>query len=495
MEKTTTAEKAKTFYDEWIEKQQSMMQQWAKNTQQFQQTMAGAKGVENGTDYTKDFANMQKGMMQNWMNLMQQIPTGMPKNGNGNANPFNQNFMDLPTKFMENWMAMSQNMGKMPNMDAGMKDWMELPVKFMQNWATLLQGMQSNATHWNLFRNDRLNDVFKLQDTWQNINNTISGSINNTMESMTKNFTNVLSKDTFNNMFSSTGTYLKVMEFWKPFTQQIQDGIQNPQNLQKLMDMTKYKDVMDKMFNFASPESVKDFHNQMTYFVEAMNTNSQQSIQRYNQLLQNNLSLLPEMMSGDPTAAMKAMDNLNDMYQKTVEPLWHVTNQGKENQIAELMGKITNRYSDYSTKFAEFQHLVYTTGQKAMEDVMNESVQQITKGTEISNYNEFFRNWVRSNEEKYLKLFETDEFSKLQGELMTVGLEIKSDFQKVMELMLVDIPVVPRSEMDDLYKTIHDLKAKVRNLEKQLNIPVSATLETNGSAEKAAPKKGGKSKS
>jgi polyhydroxyalkanoate synthesis regulator phasin len=37
-----------------------------------------------------------------------------------------------------------------------------------------------------------------------------------------------------------------------------------------------------------------------------------------------------------------------------------------------------------------------------------------------------------------------------------------------MELYLYDFPIVVRSEMDDLYKTVYDLKRKVRNLEKQV---------------------------
>jgi polyhydroxyalkanoate synthesis regulator phasin len=38
---------------------------------------------------------------------------------------------------------------------------------------------------------------------------------------------------------------------------------------------------------------------------------------------------------------------------------------------------------------------------------------------------------------------------------------------KLMELHLYDYPIALRSEMDDLYKTIYELKKKVKSLEKQ----------------------------
>jgi polyhydroxyalkanoate synthesis regulator phasin len=38
-----------------------------------------------------------------------------------------------------------------------------------------------------------------------------------------------------------------------------------------------------------------------------------------------------------------------------------------------------------------------------------------------------------------------------------------------MEMHLTDLPIALRSEMDDLYKTVHDLKKTVKKLEKQLS--------------------------
>jgi polyhydroxyalkanoate synthesis regulator phasin len=40
-----------------------------------------------------------------------------------------------------------------------------------------------------------------------------------------------------------------------------------------------------------------------------------------------------------------------------------------------------------------------------------------------------------------------------------------------MELYLYDFPVALRSEMDDLYKTVYELKKKVKSLEKQGQVP------------------------
>ncbi|MFM8331320.1 MAG: poly(R)-hydroxyalkanoic acid synthase subunit PhaE, partial [Candidatus Methylumidiphilus sp.] len=65
------------------------------------------------------------------------------------------------------------------------------------------------------------------------------------------------------------------------------------------------------------------------------------------------------------------------------------------------------------------------------------------------------------------KLFQTEDFSRLQGELLDAGLTARTHYFKIMEMQLYDLPIALRSEMDDLYKTVYDLKKKVRALEQQ----------------------------
>jgi len=72
------------------------------------------------------------------------------------------------------------------------------------------------------------------------------------------------------------------------------------------------------------------------------------------------------------------------------------------------------------------------------------------------------------NEKAYSVLFQTEAYAKMQGELLEASLEVRQHLFKLTELYLYDLPIALRSEMDDLYKTVFELKRKVRGLEKQL---------------------------
>jgi len=116
-----------------------------------------------------------------------------------------------------------------------------------------------------------------------------------------------------------------------------------------------------------------------------------------------------------------------------------------------------------------FQYKIYVTGIEAMEKVLESVAQKIRNGEEIKTFEEFFDLWIDVSERKFFEVFRTEEFSVMQGELLDSSLNMRRHFQKLMELYLFDFPVALRSEMDDLYKTVYDLKKKVRNLEGQLN--------------------------
>jgi hypothetical protein len=102
--------------------------------------------------------------------------------------------------------------------------------------------------------------------------------------------------------------------------------------------------------------------------------------------------------------------------------------------------------------------------------------EKMKDATMTSSFQPFFNDWVNINEKHYTQLFSTDEFSKLKGELTTISMEIKKNLEKQFENRVESFPLVVKSEMSELYKTIHDLKKTIKTLESKLN--TSETTKT-----------------
>ena len=68
------------------------------------------------------------------------------------------------------------------------------------------------------------------------------------------------------------------------------------------------------------------------------------------------------------------------------------------------------------------------------------------------------------------ELFATEEFSKVKGEALNLSMDVKKQFEKQFENMFENYPVVFRSEVEELYKTIYDLKKTVKDLQNKLGV-------------------------
>jgi class III poly(R)-hydroxyalkanoic acid synthase PhaE subunit len=156
-------------------------------------------------------------------------------------------------------------------------------------------------------------------------------------------------------------------------------------------------------------------------------------------------------------------------FDDTIGKVFHIPAVGKDREKVELIMRGFDDLAVFLARNTAFQYKIYITGIEAMEKVLESVAQKIRNGEEIKTFEEFFDLWIDVSERKFFEVFRTEEFSLMQGELLDSSLNVRRHFQKLMELYLFDLPVALRSEMDDLYRTVYDLKKKVRNLEKQLN--------------------------
>jgi len=315
------------------------------------------------------------------------------------------------------------------------------------------------------------------------------------MENWSKPFTSMMSgltdgssKDAYKNMLNTTNVYFKMFEFYAPFHKAITDKNFSPENLTKLFSPEKFKEVMDKSFDFVYPGPVKDLFEQASNWYEMLNNFNKHSANQYFSQFKDAGKMAPFFAFGGNDKLFDSYNNVFNIYQKSTSPLMRLIAPGKEGETAELYVNTLDKFAVYSTKLSELQYLVYVEGQKAIERTMTETYEKVSKGVEAGNFTDFFQHWVNNSENTFVEFFKTDDYSKLQAEILDIGVEIKSGFEKLMENALNPYPVVLRSEADDLHKTIYDLKKRVRDLEKQIG--VTATAETGETSEDSEAKAG-----
>ncbi len=121
--------------------------------------------------------------------------------------------------------------------------------------------------------------------------------------------------------------------------------------------------------------------------------------------------------------------------------------------------------------------MIYNQGTSVMDKLAENVVGKIEKGEEINSIMALYQEWLNLSDKVYVSLFESDEYSKLMAEVSAMQLRLRKDIENQVEKSLVGIPVATRSEMDELYKTIYELKKQVRELERSMNFDEVAANE------------------
>lgn len=274
-------------------------------------------------------------------------------------------------------------------------------------------------------------------------------------------------KDNLTKMLGGSNAYMKLYEVWQPLIKAAQERSLNPEAYKDLIDPAKYKEVLDKVFGFDSA-STKLMLDQAVQFLELMSGSGQQFTTPWLDASKTSLQAYPQFMQGHPESFIKIFHSMFNAFDNTVGRVFHVPPVGKDREKFELISRCFDDLSVYAAKSTEYQHTIYITGLTAMEKVVEKLAEKVSSGEEIKKFDEFFDIWIDTSEQSYFKLFQTEEFAKLQGELLDTALNVRGHFFKVAEMYFVDLPLALRSEMDDLYKTVYELKRTVKRLEKQL---------------------------
>jgi class III poly(R)-hydroxyalkanoic acid synthase PhaE subunit len=106
---------------------------------------------------------------------------------------------------------------------------------------------------------------------------------------------------------------------------------------------------------------------------------------------------------------------------------------------------------------------------KAVEATIERLADLKAKGEKITSVRELMKLWFTSADGTLMHVFNSPEFLAIQNEMTTANNEYRIRQRAMLEDVFQALDIPTRSEIDDAYKIIHDLKGEVRALKKAVN--------------------------
>lgn len=269
-----------------------------------------------------------------------------------------------------------------------------------------------------------------------------------------------LAKDFLAKSMDGTRAIQQLFEQWQPMFEAIRNNAANPDAYQDLLDPAKVKQIIDQLFHFdldAMAELQKQAA-QAAAFYEQYGKPWLQAMQKG----------VANPSSDQHEAVLQSMQNMFSAFDNSAGRIWGMPAVGKDREKMELMAQCAAAMSAYATRNTEYQHLMYQTGVEAAQALAKEVASKLKAGENMEKFDTFFALWIDVNEKTFNKLFQTKTYTQKRNALTDAGFKARKLYHELVETQLVDLPIVRRSEMDELYKTVYDLRKQVKNLEKKL---------------------------
>ncbi len=277
-----------------------------------------------------------------------------------------------------------------------------------------------------------------------------------------------LAKDTFSKTVNGTETMQRIYELWQPLLKAISDKSIDPASYADLTDPEKVKQLFSKLFNF-DLDALSQLQKQTAQFADIY----QQFGESWTDTAKTNSNkfLRGEIGQGsfNPEELFKQMKSAFSMFEDSSGKLLSVPALGKDREKMELISSCAKAMSSFASRDIEYQQMMLKTAAEANKEVVKALAEKIKAGEKFEKFDAFFSLWISVNETTFNKLFQGEEFSAKRNAMAKAGFAARKLYIEIVEDQLADLPIARRSEMDEVYKIIYDLRKQVKSMEKQIN--------------------------
>ncbi len=479
---------SKNFFENMLETQQQVVDTLVENTKKMTNgnTLINDT-IDKSTEFYKKSVNATKETLDKVAGTANTAKEEV-KNTGEKANEFFTNWFNQQNNWTKQMTEMNKNLlggftkGENPFQQM-MSSWNQNPFQNMTNMFAQ-NPMQQFAGMMNPSSVQESMD--KATEQAKAFYNQFQSILNNNYSEFTKNFQEGTLMDSYKGMFNMTDGFSKFYEMWMPMMKSINDKTFNMDVFSKNMDMSKYKEFMDKFFSFM-PQQSQDYTAKMKeMFTDAMKNGSEQAKEMFNNMKGSMQNVMPNMFGNPFTSMLSNYHNMYAQMQQAVSPFAKLMTPSNDTKTAAEWSEIMNNVNIYNIKNAELQHMIYQNGSKVMEKIAESVMHKIENGEDVNSMIKLYQEWLNTSDKMYVDLFETDEYSQLMAEVSSLQLRIKKAVEKQTEKMFANVPVATRSEMDEVYQTIYDLKKQVRQLQSMLELETETPAKAP--AKKAAKK-------
>lgn len=322
--------------------------------------------------------------------------------------------------------------------------------------------MNNNTTKdWHETTNEIFNTWTETgTKVWKNwfdlINNVPNNSIPQTspedLEKVTQKF------------FDNSGLLVKFLKLSVDAWQEVFPKIEAGENWKTIVD--KYTNQMQEQLNDFTQGSL-DISKNNAKLWQLYVEETQKFTQVFSKNLGFNLNNLTQVLSNN-TSPLMDLNNLywTLLYEESFGSLMKSPLLGSSRQ---LTGKLLTGFDAWTQLYrasVDYQIVLGNIQVQSFDTLMKDLINKAEKGEQIKDWKQFQALLSQISDDVFAKAFYDEENLKVRGKFLNALNTYRIEQQKIVEEYLQIMNLPTRNEIDELHKTIYELRKEIKELEK-----------------------------
>lgn len=403
-------------------------------------------------DYMKNFfetqAKIYENFQDNFSNLFQQKK----------QNPM-EDFLEMQRNFLtQNPMEFYQKLMENPGFSTdAYKNFLDMQKFYMDNF-------QKYSDFYKPFQDQNFMpfDFKNMQDAFNQYQNFYSNYDLSKM--MNPQMSQVMTR-----IFDANKFYLELYDFWNKMNQDFLDSVEvDSEKLKKFLEENANKTY--EIMSSVLPQELKVFFGGTKQVMEQYFETSASFFGPW----KNEFNQLKDLffkghMENDPEKLTDFFKLWKEQYDQTFGRLLASPALGISREQVEQQNKMIDTMIKVTIKSAEFASNLNTAQNDAFQKILQEYLTMAKEGAELKTFEEFFAFYTKNMDKNLEEYFATPEFAGLLAQFGEAFMDLKIEYNKLIELALADTPLVTVGKIDSMIEKIYKLQKEVKALKKEVD--------------------------
>lgn len=177
---------------------------------------------------------------------------------------------------------------------------------------------------------------------------------------------------------------------------------------------------------------------------------------------------LGQASTGNGSALMELQKLYWDAYESTFGRMLESPTLGLTREMNEDILKGFDSWLDYRRASFEYHVALGETWTHAFEEFMRRLVTLAEQGDTVPSVKTLLLLWVEIVDQVFTDVFRSDEYIRIQGRLVNTATAYRLREREIVDACLKASHFASRSELDEAYRRIYDLRKEMKDLKKSL---------------------------